>query len=467
MIDYQQYFKWPQEHIEYFYVYFFLACIAAGYLVYKLRVKYKVELFFISFYLLTGNLNKILTIELPGISLFEIKPIRLIFLLLCFFMLRRTLFHGQRLNVGFKHKIPWFIVALLAYVSWSILSVLMNSDHMEFTDVMVSIHDGLAFLAIMYGLSLMRDKPSYELLRISIIVAAVISTVVSLVQFSVDPYFLRIGDDRVAFASVIRSNGLFSSEYFNSYFLIMAISWILITVKRDTQKIILVAFLALGVLTSFQRMSWVILAVVLFTYLVFIRKLAFGKLMFYGLSGFVIVLSISIFYYQDIMRSSLVQERLADSIGGRAGYYELVLDNIGKKPVFGFGDLKNETYYQKILQITSSRERASAESGDLHSGYFSALYLHGVPGFVGFLLFVLLSVLYYAKQSQKDLFFVIPFLVSIIYLISNLTNTFLFLKYTSILFAIHIGIAMGVRSLREQETLMELDDPNTAQNSHK
>lgn len=451
MIDYQQYFNWPTIHIEHFYVYIAFALLTAGYLVYKSKAKYKFELFFLVFYLLTGNINKLLTFKLPGIGLFEIQPIRFLFLLLGFFLLRKTLFSRERHNFGFETRIPWFIVALLAYVAWSILSVLINSPEMEFTDVLDSIHDGLAFLVLLFSISMMRDKPSYDLIGKTIIIGAVITSIVSLIQLSIDPYFLRIGEDRLAFGDVIRSNGIFTTEYFNSYYLIIAISWVLVTVKRDYLKIVLVGLFALGVISSFQRMSWIILAVVICTYLLFIRKMALEKLAFLALSGIALILSITIFYYQDIMHSSLVQERLSDTIGGRAGYYELVLENIDKKPVFGFGDLTNEIYYENILRITSSRERASAASGDLHSGYFSALFLYGVPAFASFSLFVVLAVSYFAKRYKEDGFFVIPFLVSIIYLISNLTNTFLFLKYISILFAIHIGMAMGIKYLREND----------------
>ena len=311
--------------------------------------------------------------------------------------------------------------------------------------------DAVAFIGIFTAIRMIADKPSYYVIGNSIIIGAIISSIVSLIQFSIDPYFLRIGDDRLAFGDVIRSNGIFDNEYFNSYYLIIAISWVLITLKKDYLKILLVGLFTLGVISSFQRMSWIILAVVFFIYLAFIRKLAVEKLVVYGLSGLALVLSISIFYYQDIMRSSLVQDRLMDTIEGRAGYYNLVLENIDEKPIFGFGDLQNENYYTHMLRITGSRERASAEAGDLHSGYFSVLYLYGIPAVVSFLLFVILAVIYFTRQYKIDLFFAIPLLVSVIYMISNLTNTFLFLKYLAILYSIHIGIALGMKELKESK----------------
>ncbi|WP_262503236.1 O-antigen ligase family protein [Pricia antarctica] len=273
---------------------------------------------------------------------------------------------------------------------------------------------------------------------------------VSLVQLSVDPYFLRIGDNRLAVGTLLRANGIFSAEYFNSYYLIIAIVWTLIIVKSNQWKISLITLYSLGVLSSFQRMSWLILILILLTYTVYIKKVDIGKLLLAGLSFVVILLSVSLFYYQDIMNSSLVKERLSEPINSREGYYTMVLDNIGKKPVFGYGNLENEVYYVNLLRITGDRDRATATTGDLHSGYFGALFLYGIPAAVFFTLFVVLSVLYYSKSVKEDMYFILPFLVSILYMIGNLTNTFLFLKYISLLFAIHIGIGKGINRIKEQ-----------------
>ena len=72
MNNYEQYFNWPVVHLQHFYSYFALAAVTALYLVIKSDSKHKLELFFLSFYLLTGNINDILTIKIPGFSFFEI-----------------------------------------------------------------------------------------------------------------------------------------------------------------------------------------------------------------------------------------------------------------------------------------------------------------------------------------------------------------------------------------------------------
>jgi hypothetical protein len=221
-------------------------------------------------------------------------------------------------------------------------------------------------------------------------------------------------------------------------------------VENKTLRFSLMGLFSIGVITSFQRMSWVILLLIIFIYLVFIEKAAFEKLTLAALSGLAVVLLISIFYYRDIMNSTFVQERLSDSVGGRMGYYSLVFSTIGEKPLFGFGDLNNEDYYRTMLQITKSRDRAAGVVGDLHSGYFSSLYLYGVPAFVTFTLFAVLAVVYFARLYSKKLFYSIPFLVGLLFMIGNLTNTLLFLKYFAMLYSIHLGVGLGMRELDEK-----------------
>jgi len=446
MKDFPQYFNFELAKINYqhFYIYFAVAALIAFYLIYKSDSKYKFEFYFISFYLLTGNTNQILTFKIPGVTFFEIQPIRFIYLLLLLFVFRKMIFAKERLRPTLK--IPWFEVFLFAYVILLTISVLLNS----FPEGLKTIIDAIAFLIIIVALRLMADKPSYDVIGKSIIIGAIASSIISVLQLVVNPYFLRIGDNRMAFGDFMRSNGIFSTEYFNSYYLIIAISWVLVTVKSTISKVILVGLFTLGVLCSFQRMSWIILALVIVIYFFAIKKIALEKMLLTGLVSFAVLLSISIFYYQDIVNSTLVKERLTDSVDGRKGYYSMVLENIGKKPLFGYGDLQNEVYYVNLLRITRDRDRATATTGDLHSGYFSSLFLYGVPASVCFLLFVLLSVNYYAKLFVRSLYYIIPFFVSIIYMIGNLTNTFLFLKYIAVLYAIHMGIGMGLKKIKDQ-----------------
>lgn len=453
------YFDYAEVTIEYFFIYFVIAAIIAGYLTFKSNSKYKIELFFMSFYLLTGNVHNLLIIKIPG---FDLQPLRIVYLLLGLLLVRKMFFDKSHQRVSSPKTVPWYELALIGYLIFVGISVVLHS----FPAHVGTIIDGIAFLLIIKGLGIMADKAFYDIIGKCIIITAIFSSVISILQVVVDPYFMRIGNPRTAFGNVLRANGLFSTEYYNAYFLIIAITWALTTVKKKIYSISLVILFSIGVLCTFMRMSWLILALVLFTYLVFIRKTALEKLMTMGLSILVLSLSISIFYYQDIMNSTIVKERLSDTIDGRIGYYNMVLETYQKKPFFGYGGRDNETYYTQMLLITGSRARAEGSEGGIHNGYLETLFYYGVPALIFYCLFIILSVYYYATFIKENFYFVIPFLIGIIVLICNFTNSFHLLSHPFTMYAIHMGIGLGLRNLSKQATEQkELVDISKAFNS--
>lgn len=449
MSKYDQFFQHTNYQIEDFFIYLLFAAGLALYLVWKSDSKCKFELFFVCFYLLSGNFNDILLFKIPGISFFKIPPIRFLYLVLLFFIIRKSWYSKIGGYYNKTKTTTWFEVALILYVVFLAVSVFFNGISSGFKVVL----DAFAFIIIIKSVRLIADKASYDLIGKTFIITAVISSVISLIQMSIDPFFLRIGDTRSAFSGLLRANGIFNAEYYNAYYLIIAIAWAFRIIKNNTLKVVLIGLFSIGVITTFMRMGWLILGLVLITYLIFINKVAIEKFVLAGVCALTILLSITTFYFQDIKNSSLVQERLTQSVDGRKGYYSMVLDNIGDKPVLGYGDLHNEVYYTNLLRITGSRERAEATVGGLHSGYFTSLFLYGIPAFLCFTLFVILSVVYYARSFKKNTYFIIPFLVSIIYMVGNLTNTFLFITYLSVLFAIHIGIGMGINKIEEDNVI--------------
>ena len=456
MIDYSDYFYFDLAEINiiHFYIYFVFATAVGGFLTFKSDSKHKIELFFLSFYLLTGNLNDLLILKIPGLSLFEIQPLRLIYLLLGFLFLRKTFFSKNGPSISFKKTIPWYEITLIGFLIFQTLSIVVNI----FPTGLKVLIDGFAFLIIIKGLGIMEDKASYQLIGKSIIICAIITSIVAIVQLAFDPYFMRIGSARAAFGNVLRSNGIFSQEYHHSYFLIIAIAWVLSTVKKDTIKILLVVLFSFGVITSFMRMSWLILALVLVTYFVYVRKTAIEKLIVLGLSMLALGLSVSIFYYEDIMNSKLVKERLSDDIDGRKGYYTMVFNNYQKKPILGYGDRNNEVYYNGMLSITRNRDRAEGTVGGIHNGYLAVLFYYGIPALLCYSLFAILSVLYHSQYIRTEGYFVIPFLSGIIYMVGNLTNSLTLLSDPGTIYAIHIGIGLGYKKLAEQT--MHQKEPN-------
>jgi len=353
MNDITQYFSFDMSGVQlsHFYAYLVLAALISFVLVIKSKSKYKIELFFLAFYLLSGNINDLTVIVIPGFSLFEIQPKRFIYLMLLFFIFRKLVFSKKKVQYDFK--MPWFQVALYGYIALQTLSIFVNAFPSELKTVL----DAVAFLIIMFGLKLIADKPSYDLIGKSIIICAVLSSIVAILQIGVDPYFLRIGDNRAAFGQVLRSNGIFRAEYYHSYLLIIAITWTLTTIRKNWLKVSLVCLFSLGVFVTFHRMSWVILVLLLLTYFIYIQRVAIQKLLVFAMLGIALLLSLSIFFYQDIMNSTLVKERLTDTSGGRDGYRDLVLNNIDERPILGFGNFDHDFFYRQIILLRNKAHK--------------------------------------------------------------------------------------------------------------
>ena len=83
----------------YFYAYLGLTFLIALRLVLKSNSKYKLELLFLSFFLMSGSISDELTFALPGISFFEIQPDRFIFFLFSFFIFRNLAFPKEEIQL--------------------------------------------------------------------------------------------------------------------------------------------------------------------------------------------------------------------------------------------------------------------------------------------------------------------------------------------------------------------------------
>ncbi len=422
----------------------FVACIA-GYLIYRSNTPFKLELFFLSFFLLGGNIHDKLTFALPGVSFFEIQPDRFLFLLFSFFLFRQLLFPRKDVALSFGWNVPWFKILFYLYAILVISSQIYHVNQIGAPELITNAVYAFNALLIMYCVRIMASKETLRIIGTSLIIGAIITSLVALVQFTVDPMFLRTGDQRIAFGSTIRSNGIFSNEYLHAYYLIITISWVLVTFRNGWQKNALYLLFSLGVICSFQRMSWLILSLVSVIYFTQIERVAWSKLILTGLTGVALAIVVFLSFRYEIMNSTLVRQRLSEPVNSRAGYYTTAINNVGKKPMFGFGGKKNETYYYSMLRITHDRDRATGVTGDFHSGYFSTMFFYGLPAFLAFVGFIVAAIFYFGGMIKSSLIFAIPFLVALLFGVGNLTNTFLFPEYLTLLFAMHMGIGQKLR----------------------
>ncbi|MFK7808595.1 MAG: O-antigen ligase family protein [Saprospiraceae bacterium] len=438
--------KWYDADLPLWYAYFFIALCITVYLIYKSKPKYPFEIGALLFYLLTGNASRILTLD---IGIIDIQPPRAIFLILSFFLVRKIFYGTEKVFPQSLWRMPWFMVFLYAYVIFLTVSQITHVGQIKPMKIVTNAIENVNFLVIIYALIIIIDKKTLELIAKAMIITAIFSCIISILQIGYHPLFMRLGDHRIAFGSLLRANGLFSAENYNSYFLIITMIWTLITVHKPILKWSLIGLFIVGVLITFHRMSYLIMSIIFAIYFLKLDKIRLDRVIILSLGGATCLLALFVFFQAEIMGSSFVQERMTDHVDGRKGYYTMVFDNIGDKPVFGFGGKKNDVYYQAMIRITGEMNRATGTTGGIHSGYFSTLFYYGIPACFFFTTFILLTIYYFGYMTRYHLFFAIPFIMAIIYCIGSFTNTFLFDRYLAILFAIHIGVGMGARHMME------------------
>ncbi|MEM8891091.1 MAG: O-antigen ligase family protein, partial [Bacteroidota bacterium] len=355
-------------------------------------------------FLLTGEYDYAYTIPAPG---FELQPSRLLF-----FAFSAILF----IDHFFKKKLisekddgpksyAWFEIWLFLLVFYNAISQFFHLDELQLKDVIVNSMYQFYVLIIYITIKKYASKELMRLIGISMITGAVIATFIAIYQFIVDPLALRIGDFRIAFGTMLRANGSFTNEYFFAYYVIIALCWSMIYVKNMLLRNMLMGLFIIGVFISFQRMSWVVLSLIMALYIFRIAKIRYEVLAFLGTGGMILLIVIGLVFSRQIMNSSLVTHRLSEKPSGRLGYWGMVMNNIGKSPFVGFGSTQSKTYFKEMLKVTQSRVRATAAEGDLHSGYLSTMFYYGVPAFMFFVLFNFSSIIYFGKLLPKHQFF--------------------------------------------------------------
>jgi hypothetical protein len=431
---------------EFMYMYFAIALGVALYWIFTSQVKFKIELLILCFFLMTNNINEFLTFKIPG---FEVKPERALFLVFSFLLARNWSFFKDR-KTGNITTMPWFIVMVILFVIFKTASQIYHFEQLGGpSKVPINFLESLNIIVLIYAVQIIVSKESINIIGKCIIFAGIFTVIVGIIQVVHDPFFMRIGDLRRAYGSVMRANGIFTSENYNSCFMILSVAWVLYIIPKGLFRLILLGLLSLGVFLTFHRMSYLILFFVFAVYFLTIEKIRIDRLILAGLMGVCALLVITILFNREIMNSQVVQERLAEDQGGRLGYYVMVGTYIGQKPILGFGGKNNQVYYESMLRITRESNRATGTTGGIHNSYLSIMFYFGIPAFIFYTTFVLTSILYFAKLSTYHIFFSIPLVLGLFYAIGGLTNSYLFHRFPAILYAIHIGLGMGAMYLKD------------------
>lgn len=274
---------------------------------------------------------------------------------------------------------------------------------------------------------LMKRDGDEELVRLiarGLLLTAVITSIVAIIQFTVSTDFLRVGNTRIAFAGRYRSNGIFYAEYTNSYFLVASTIAALLFVESRFMRRMLIGLFLIGIFLSFHRMSWIVTIISFGLYLVYVRRYSVMRIASIGVLGLLVFYAL--FMSPWFQRSDMVRSRLEDdTITDRFTYYTMVLSNAGKLFWTGAGTFKSSLYYFGMLSVGQSVEFARGEWGGIHNLYLETLFLYGAPTALLYLLMMLSMVKdFHRRVETHGEFLFLPFAFAIAYIVMNLTNSF-------------------------------------------
>jgi hypothetical protein len=430
-----------------YHIYVVVTFLITAYLTLKSDSSNKYITFIIAYWILAGSVlnTEYFIIDIQSLP-FDFQPDRIIFILFSIYLFfTYTLGHNsERVNPE-NLKFEKF---LYLYIFLSIIvDIIHTIDILSLKDIILNTTKIFTFLVIFLVLKRTADREMLRVAGKALLIVCTISSLIGIYQFLIDPFFFRIGSERIAFAGHLRSNGIFSAEYLQSYFLIPGIVVVLFTVRNNLLKYSLIALFSVGIIFCFHRMSWSIAILTFTLYLIKVKKKNAWQIIAVGVS-----LVVALMYFSSIFslnltkigRSSLVQERLlSDTMTGRIGYFTMILEKIPQSWLIGFGSKKSKVYYYGMLEVEPSY--ASGERGGIHNVYLAIMFYQGIPIMILYTFFIILAFYnFWTLAKFKHIFYFIISLEVLKYILLNITNGFRLNSDLGLLLAIFLGTGVAV-----------------------
>lgn len=434
-------------NITYFHIYVVVTFLITAHLTLKSNSSNKYITFIIAYWILAGSVlnTSYFIIDIQSLP-FDFQPDRIIFILFSIYLFFTYI--SEHNSERFNTENLKFEKYLYIYIFLSItVDIIHTIGVLSLKDVILNATKIFTFLVIYLVLKRTADREMLKVAGKALLIVCTISSLIGIYQFLIDPFFFRIGSERIAFAGYLRSNGIFGSELSQSYFLIPGIVVTLFTIRNNLLKYGLIALFSLSIIFTFHRMSWIITILTLALYLIKVKKknawqiIAVGVYLVVALTYFSSVFSLNL---TNISRSDLVQERLLEkTMSDRITYYTMVLKKIPQSWLIGFGSRKSKVYYSGMLEVEPSY--ASGERGGIHNGYLAIMFYRGIPVMILYTFFLILAFYnFWTLAKFKHIFYFIPSFELVKYILLNITNSVDLYNDLGLLFAIFLGTGVAV-----------------------
>jgi hypothetical protein len=387
-------------------------------------------------------LNTVLMIEVPGLG-FDLQPNRILFVLLLPFLF---LARGGR---AARIERPPFEKYIYIYFAIVFISLVFNFDNIRKQNMVNVPVEILTFLLVYTVAKRFATKAFCESIIRAIILFAVISALISFIQIGVNSEFLKTGDPRIAFGSLVRASGIFQSEYELGYLQVLAVIITLIKFEGSFWRLPLILLFVTSLMITFHRLDILILLFCLVSYIWLFGKSKL-KIPIVGAMTIAALILVSSYVLIEplIGGSDFVKERLRqDTVSGRLLQYETILFGAPDFAFFGMGDETSEAYYDLMEEIGAVRTlgwgtaNQRIEAYAVHNGYLEVLAFYGAFAFMAFILLLFSMFLYLRKESSTNFrYSIVAFYALLIWMLANISNGLSsFRVYFVLLVALLIG----------------------------
>jgi len=433
----------------YFLIYAIITLFIAIYLATKIDSSHKYITFILGYWILAHSVlsSECFIIDIKKLP-FDLQPNRILLILfVCYLFL---IFIKKSTQGRDKIIVLRYEQYLYLYILFSIILTYFHSRKIvTLKDFIVENTSILTFVVIYLVLKIVADKGMIKALCKAFLILCSASSIIGIIQFLFNPKFFRIGAYRGAFSTYIRSNGLFHAEYMQSYFLISGIILTLFIVRPKIFRYFFVSLFGVAIFFTFHRMSWITGFILIALYIFRFRKNDIWKMITVGvITGGIIflVLFFNPFDINKVKNSALFRERLLrNTMISRENSYNMVLKNIKKAWLIGYGSKKSDAYYFGMLAAGYPKKVAKGEAGAIHNRFLEVMFFKGIIVFIIYCIFFISVINYsWGLARTKDIIFYIPLFETLKFVFANMTNSFSLSSNLGLLLAIFLGISVCI-----------------------
>lgn len=321
-----------------------------------------------------------------------------------------------------KSKKPVFEYFLYLYFASVTISLLLNFHRININTFLISSTSILFFIMMYIFAKRFVTLSVLDAIFKAILITIIFSSIIAIYQFVFDITFLNGGESQDAFGNTMRSNGIFSQEYILGYELSFATILILSKYKNKFLLYCGLPLIVIALITTFNRMNWVIFIVSVFLF--FSISKSWKPIILTGyfsvmICCFVLLTmpdlipnTISDYHYKAFINNRLV----ADTSDGRIRGYRIALNAIFTKYPMGIGSRKSIEYNM----LFGDREGSPVT---LHNGFLDAGIHYGIISMILFACFILSLLHYFKNGIIKNHIYKIPFFIVAIWIMANLINS--------------------------------------------